>query len=186
MATWPTRIPARTRRGTVTLTRPAKPWGPLLRGGGRAGGGLFSAVGPVLVDALAAAPPLVLAFLLTAPLDFLGPYGSLPRLLAVLAVGYCFYALFYCIKRPALSLRLRGGLLWLLPLVLVVLASVLVPALLLHQLTVQVVSHVPAVSAWGLPVVFVVLALFRYRFTVDFAPSYALWAYRLGFGWAKK
>ena len=163
-----------------------KALGSLLRGGGRVGGGLFSSVGPVLGDMFAAAPLLVLAFVLTAPLDFLGPFMSLPRLLAVLAGGYCFYVVVYFIKGLALSLRLRGGLLWLLPLVLVVLASVLVPALLLHQFTVQVVPNVPAVSAWGLPLVFVVVAFFRYRFTTDFAPFYALWAYRLGYGWAKK
>ncbi|GAA4017672.1 hypothetical protein GCM10022408_34130 [Hymenobacter fastidiosus] len=163
-----------------------KALGSLLRGGGRVGGGLLSSVGPVLADMLAAAPLLVLAFLLTAPLDFLGPYGSLPRLLAILAVGYCFYALVYCIKGLAVSLRLRGGWLWLLPLVLVVLAAVVVPALLLHQFTVRVVPNVPAVSAWGLPLVFVVVAFFRYRFLTDYAPFYALWAYRLGYGWAKK
>ena len=163
-----------------------KALGSLLRGGGRVGGGLFNSVGPVLTDMVAAAPLLGLASLLTAPLDFLGPYMSLPRLLAVLAVGYCFYVVVYFIKGLALSLRLRGGWLWLLPLVLVVLASVLVPALLLHQFVVKVVPHVPAVSSWGLPLVFVVLAFFRYRFTTDFAPSYALWAYRLGYSWAKK
>jgi len=163
-----------------------KALGSLLRGGGRVSGGLLRAVGPVLADILAAAPLLVLAFLLTAGLAFLGPYGSLPRLLAILAVGYCFYVLVYFIKGLALSLRLRGGWLWLLPLGLVVLVSVLVPAMLLHQLTVQVVPNVPAVSAWGLPLVFVVVAFFRYRFTADYAPSYALWAYRLGYGWAKK
>lgn len=163
-----------------------KALGSLLRGGGRVGGGLFSYMGPVMADMVAAAPLLVLAFLLTGPLDFLGPYMSLARLLAVLALGYCFYALVYCIKGMAVAWRLRGGLLWLLPLVLVVLAAVVVPALLLHQFTVQVVPNVPAVSAWGLPLVFVVVAFFRYRFTADYAPSYALWAYRLGYDWAKK
>ena len=163
-----------------------KAMGALLRGGGRVGGGFLRTVGPVLADALAAAPLLVLAFLLTAPLAFLGPYGSLPRLLAILAGGYGFYALVYCIKGLALSLRRRGGWRWLLPLLLVVLAAVLVPALLLHRLTVKVVPQVPVLAAWGLPVVFMVVAFLRYRFLTDFAPFYVLWAYRLGYGGARK
>ena len=163
-----------------------KALGSLLRGNGSSSGssslgsGLLGSVGPVLANALAAAPLLVVAFLVTAPLDFLGPYGSLPRLLAVRAGGYCLYAVVYFIKGLALGLRGRGGWLWLLPLVLVVLGSVVVPALLLHQFVMKVVPNVPAVSSWGLPLVFVVLAFFRYRFTTDFAPSYVLWPYRLG------
>jgi len=172
-------------RGTYQT---GKALGSLLRGNGSSSGGssLLTAVGPLLANTLAAAPLLVVSFLATAPLDFLGPYGSLPRVLAVLTGGFCLYALVYFIKGLALGLRGRGGWLWLLPLVLVVLAAVLVPALLLHQFTVKVVPNVPAVSNWGLPLVFVVLAFFRYRFTVDFAPAYVLWPYRLGYRWGSK
>ncbi|MFD1874940.1 hypothetical protein [Hymenobacter bucti] len=135
----------------------------------------------LLVETIVAAPFLVLALVVTHPLDFLGSRYSTPRLLCIAAVAYGTLALLYYLKGIAIALRLRGERAGSLLLAGCVVVSVIVPALLLHWLMDYSLPTASLLVSWGVPVAFGLFTYTRYRFTQDFAPTFTLWAYRLGY-----
>jgi hypothetical protein len=151
------------------------------------GGGVLAAVRLVplalrlLVETIVAAPFLVLALVVTHPLDFLGTRYSSARLLSIAAVAYGALALLYYLKGVAIALRLRGDSAGSLLLAGCIVVSVIVPALLLHWLIVYSLPTASLLASWGVPLAFGLFTYTRYRFTQDFAPTFTLWAYRLGY-----
>lgn len=135
----------------------------------------------LLVETVVAAPFLVLALVVTHPLDFLGARYSGARLLSTAAVAYGALALLYYLKGVAIALRLRGERSGALLLAGCVVVSVVVPALLLHLLIDYALPPAGRLVRWGLPVAFGLFAYNRYRFTQDYAPPFTRWAYRRGY-----
>jgi hypothetical protein len=135
----------------------------------------------LLVETVVATPFLILALVVTHPLDFLGSRYSIPRLLSIAAVAYGALALLYYLKGVAIALRLRGELSGSLLLATCVVLSVIVPALLLHWLIDYALPTARMLVSWGVPLAFGLFTYSRYRFTQDFAPTFTLWAYRLGY-----
>lgn len=135
----------------------------------------------VLVETVVAAPFLVLALVVTHPLDFLGSRYSNARLLSIAAVAYGALALLYYLKGVAIALRLRGEKSGSLLLAGCIVVSVIVPALLLHWLVVYSLPTASLLVSWGVPLAFGLFTYTRYRFTQDYAPTFTLWAYRLGY-----
>lgn len=135
----------------------------------------------LLVETVVAAPFLVLALVVTHPLDFLGTRYSSARLLSIAAVAYGTLALLYYLKGVAIGLRIRGKRLGSLLLAGCVVVSVVIPALLLHWLIDYSVPTASLWVSWGVSLAFGLFTYTRYRFTQDFAPTFTLWAYRLGY-----
>ena len=133
----------------------------------------------LLVETIIAAPFLVLALVVTHPLDFLGTRYT--RLLSIAAVAYGALALVYCLKGVAIALRLRRERSGSLLLAGCVVVSVIVPALLLHWLIDYSLPTASLLVSWGVPLAFGLFTYSRYRFTQDFAPTFTRWAYRLGY-----
>lgn len=134
----------------------------------------------LLVETVVAAPFLVLALVVTHPLDFLGTRYSSARLLSIAAVAYGALALLYYLKGVAIALRLRGERSGSLLLAGCIVVSVIVPALLLHLLINYSLPTASLLVSWGVPLVFGLFTFKHYHFTQDYAPTFTLWAYRLG------
>ena len=140
----------------------------------------------LLMETIVSVPFILLALAVTYPLDFLGSRVSEGRLLSIAAVTYAGLALLYGLKGVAIALRLRGGRLWLLPFAVCLSVGCLVPAVLLHLLILYAVPTTSVLVAWLVPVGFALFTYNRYRFTQDYAPTFTLWAYRLGYRSASK
>jgi len=135
----------------------------------------------LLIETVVSVPFILLALAVTYPMDFLGSRYSDARLLSIAAVTYVGLALLYWLKGVAIALRLRGGRLWLLPFAVCLTVVCVVPAVLLHLLIVYAVPTASLVVAWLVPVGFAWFTYNRYRFSQDYAPTFTLWAYRLGY-----
>jgi hypothetical protein len=101
------------------------------------------------VETIVAAPFLVLALVVTHPLDFLGSRYSSARLLSIAAVAYGALALLYYLKGVTIALRLRGDGAGSLLLAGCIVVSVIVPVLLLHWLVTYSLPTASLLVSWG-------------------------------------
>lgn len=140
----------------------------------------------LLLAVALASPFLVLGYVVAAPFDLLGGQYSLGRLLVVGASGYLGFAALYWLKGVGVGLAKRGGWAWLLPLVLCIVVTCVLPALLVQDAIAHFFPTAGASWSWGLALAFALFAYNRYHFTQDNAPGSALWSYRRGYVWGTK
>jgi hypothetical protein len=119
----------------------------------------------LVVEALVAAPFVMLGFIIMAPMDFLGPVLSAPRLVGMLLVGFLAYAGLYWLKGLVVALLNRRGWLWLLPFLVCVVLACLLPGYLAHLLVVHSLPAVGVGWSWGIGAAVALFTYGRYRFT---------------------